>query len=92
MEPASGMHQAIKTATEAVKDIYQDEEISNIELEEIEATPSDWILTVGFDRKAPLAILGGVMVPRRTLKRVVVNRETGEFKSMKIREPEVDQQ
>jgi len=70
-----------------VNEIYKDEGISDVELEEIEREGEDWLVTVGFNRQRPRTVLGGLLVPQRTLKVVRIDRGTGEFKGMKIRNP-----
>lgn len=81
------VHEAITKAIAIVKEIYKDEDISDVELEEIERDGEDWLVTVGFTRQKQRTVLGGLLLPQRTLKVVRIDRTTGEFKGMKIRNP-----
>jgi hypothetical protein len=81
------VREAINKALAIVKEIYKDEDISDVELEEIEHDGEDWLVTVGFTRQKQRTILGGLLLPQRTLKVVRIDRTTGEFKGMKIRNP-----
>lgn len=81
------VHEAVNNAIAMVNEIYKDEGISDVELEEIEREGEDWLVTVGFNRQRPRTVLGGLLVPQRTLKVVRIDRGTGEFKGMKIRNP-----
>ena len=81
------MHDAIQTAIEVVRDVYEDEKISEVEPEEIEFDDENWLITVGFTRQKTMTALGGLALPTRTLKVVKVNRLTGQFAGMKIRNP-----
>jgi hypothetical protein len=81
------VHEAINKAIAMVKEIYKDEDISDVELEEIEREGGDWLVTVGFNRQRPRTVLGGLLIPQRTLKVVRIDRDTGEFKGMKISNP-----
>lgn len=46
------VRQAVRTATDYVRDAFSEEKISNLGLEEIEYVPdrSEWLVTVGFSR------------------------------------------
>ena len=81
------VHEAINKAIAMIKEIYKDEDISDVELEEIERDGEDWLVTVGFNRQQQRTVLGGLLLPQRTLKVVRIDRTTGEFKGMKIRNP-----
>lgn len=94
MENSEDIHRAIQTAIAAIQEIYKDEDISDVEVEEIEREPrspgtedGDWLVTVGFNRQRPRTILGGLAIPQRTLKVVRIDPYTGKFKGMKIRNP-----
>jgi len=94
MENSEEIHSAIQTAIAAVQEIYKDEEISDLEVEEIEQESGtlqkdrgDWLVTVGFNRQKPRTVLGSLVIPQRTLKVVRVDPYTGKFKSMKNRNP-----
>ncbi len=94
MENSEDIHRVIQTAMAAIREIYKDEDISDVEVEEIEREPGspgmeegDWLVTVGFNRQKPRTILGGLLIPQRTLKVVKIEPYTGKFKGMKIRNP-----
>jgi hypothetical protein len=79
MHSPEDVHEARNTALAMVKEIYKDEEI--------EREGSDWLVTVGFTRHKPRRALGGLVIPQRDLKVVRIDRNTGEFKGMTIRNP-----
>jgi hypothetical protein len=93
MENSEELHRVIQTAIAAIREIYKDEDISDVEVEEIEREPrsagdgKDWLVTIGFNRQKPRSVLGGLAIPQRTLKVVRIDPYTGEFKGMKIRNP-----
>lgn len=94
MQNPEQIHFAIESAIAAIKEIYKDENISDVEVEEIERDTGrsgleerDWLITVGFNWQKPRAVLGGFAIPQRTLKVVKIDPDTGEFKGMKIRNP-----
>ena len=58
MENAEEIHKAMDTAIAAVQVLTKDEEISDVEVEEIEQEPGtherdrgDWLVTVGYNRQ-----------------------------------------
>lgn len=83
---------AIKQAVEAAKRTCMDlfEQERGVLLEEVETKDDRWYITLSFPRRAeedPLKPLAGVFGPRlRAFKIFVVNRESGEVESIKIRE------
>lgn len=78
----NGVHEATKTAKDVIEEIYKDEELSDVEIEEVEWDVSHWLITVGFTRPKMRAALGGLNIPRRTLKRVRISTSTGDFEGM----------
>jgi len=78
----NGMHGAIARALEEIRNIYKDEDLSDVEVEEIEWDDENWLITVGFTRPKMRKTLGGLTVPMRQLKRVKIDRYTGAFKGM----------
>lgn len=76
------MHRAMDLAVEEIKDIYKDEKLSDLEIEEIEWDSEDWLITVGFTREKTRQTLGGLTIPLRQLKRVKIDRRGGAFKGM----------
>lgn len=93
MENAEAIHKAMDTAIAAIQEIYKNEDISDVEVEEIEremgelGQPGNWLITVGFNRQNPRKTLGGLYLPQRTLKVVKIDPYTGAFNGMKIRNP-----
>lgn len=94
MDNTEEIHRVIDTAIAAVREIFKDEDISDVEVEEIEREPAtlerdrgDWLITVGFNRQKPRTVLGGLAIPQRVLKVVKIDAYTGKFKSMKNRNP-----
>jgi hypothetical protein len=94
MQNPEQIHSAIDSAIAAIREIYKDEKITDIEVEEIEQESrmqglelGDWLVTIGFNWQKPRAVLGGLAIPQRTLKVVKIDPETGDFKGMKIRNP-----
>lgn len=81
------MHEAVTKAAKITNDVYQDEEVSEVEVEEIEFDDENWLITLGFTRQKVRKALGGLALPTHTLKIVKINRRTGRFAGMKIRNP-----
>lgn len=82
MTTSVDMHQAMEKAVEQVENIYKDEDLSDVEIEEIEWDSEDWLITVGFTRSKTRRTLGGLTIPLRQLKRIRIDRRTGAFKGM----------
>ncbi len=93
--------EAVKIARDFATELYQDEEVSNIGLEEVnfDETTQQWAVTIGFDtnRKKvsrpnkPLSIIGNLNneiseEPIRAYKVIRLDAEKGEFKGMKMRQ------
>lgn len=81
------MHEAVKKAIEVIREVYKDEDISEVEPEEIEFDNEYWLITIGFTRQRVRRELGGLALPTRTLKVVRIDRRTGQFAGMTIRDP-----
>lgn len=79
---ATSMHEAIEKARDAIEEVYREEELSDIEIEEVEWDASHWLITVGFTRPKTRTTLGGLTIPMRVLKRVRINMSTGDFEGM----------
>jgi hypothetical protein len=90
--------EAVAAAKKFVNEIYADEKVTNLGLEEIEymATRGNWVVTLGFSRpwntprtraQEVLENLGAVSSPRRSYK-VVTIAEDGTILSMKNRAKE----
>lgn len=78
----SGMAEAIATAKVAVQNIYEDEKLTDMDVEEVEWDSEDWLITLGFTSSKTKQIIGGLTIPNRRLRRVRVDRQTGAFKGM----------
>ncbi len=91
--------EAVKIARDFATELYQDEEVSNIGLEEVnfDETTQQWAVTIGFDtnRKKvsrpnkPLSIIGNLNnevseEPIRAYKVIRLDAVDGEFKGMKM--------
>lgn len=83
--------EAAKTAKEYVTDLFAEERITNVGLEEIERKPHEqvWEVTVGFSRPWDHAGLATVIVGqtglRRSYKLLRINDTTGNVESVKDR-------
>lgn len=86
--------EAVERASKAIRDLYNNENISTPELEEIEMSDDGkyWLVTVGFTNKSSpaLALIGGYSLPNKKMKRVKIDRNSGEFRGMTIRQPDVE--
>ena len=79
---------AVRMAKTYVTDLFADEEIYNVGLEEVEfdGMKNGWRITVGFSRPWDhKTLLTGALVdgrPARSYKMVVINDETGQADSL----------
>jgi hypothetical protein len=83
--------EAIQTAKRWVADVLQEENVSNIGLEEVESTNGLWRITIGFSRpwntvKNPLTILSGEQAVRRTYRVIIIRDADGKVLSMTKRD------
>ncbi len=95
---ALGLQEAVQRATEILEELYPNQELQHVLLEEIERsgppTDEDWEVTLGFTRLGSVASLGGLGAMGRPLKgdrvykRIRLNAETGAFEGMTDRELE----
>jgi hypothetical protein len=89
----------VRTAVAFVKDVYSEEKITNVGLEEVRSEEGVWLVTVGFSRpwdypkvkRSVYDITGGLLpstepVPTRDYKVVRIDAESGEVLGMEIRE------
>lgn len=76
------MHQAMGRALDEIRNIYKEEDLSDMEVEEIEWDSENWLITVGFTRPKTRRTLGGLTIPLRQLKRVKIDRYDGKFNGM----------
>ena len=82
------MHEAMKQAIQNIEEIYKDENLTDVEIEEVEHDmEGNWSITVGFTRPKTRQTLGGLTIPARSLKRVIIDSYDGRFKGMKMYQP-----
>ncbi|MGI8910877.1 MAG: hypothetical protein ACR2JR_10050 [Rubrobacteraceae bacterium] len=82
-----GVKEAVRIATSALRDLYEDVEIEDLLLEEVERSGDSWNVTLGFAR--PFhgdELLPGLVPSQRAYKRIKIDTNTGEFLGMEIRE------
>lgn len=86
---------AVAAAKKHVQDLFSEEKILNLGLEEIEFDESTgiWCITLGFSRpwempQNALAVLARQLQPPRAYKIVRISDKTGQLLSVKNREPE----
>ena len=82
-----GLQEAIQRAMEILEELYPDQELKHVLLEEIESSRSGtWHVTLGFTRPGtPTMGLGLPPTTSRTFKQIKINAETGAFEGMKDR-------
>jgi hypothetical protein len=85
---ALGLQEAVQRATEILEELYPNQELRHVLLEEIELSKNGtWYVTLGFTRPGTLAS-AGVLAPssaNRVYKEIRINAQTGEFEGMKDR-------
>jgi hypothetical protein len=85
---ALGLQEAVERATEVLRELYPNESLNQLLLEEIErGGPADryWNVTLGFARPGSLAGMTTVVTSSpqsRAYKRIRINAETGAFEGM----------
>ena len=92
---ALGLQEAVQRATEILGELYPNQELKHVLLEEIERSgpPGDehWEVTLGFTRPGTIASignLGAVPTTGRAYKRIRLDAKTGEFEGMTDRQLE----
>lgn len=84
--PLLNVKDAVKKAANYFTDLYQSQ-FGNVLVEEIEQDGNDWLITLGYDVPSDIrSVLTGK--PARHFKLFRVDGNSGEVKSMKIREVE----
>jgi hypothetical protein len=83
-----GVKEAVKAATEAIKDLLPGPDLGDLRLEEVEQTDDEryWLITLGYSVRqfspiVPLPLRGH----DRIYKQFKVDADTGRVMSMKIR-------
>ena len=81
---------AIEKAKECVREIYKDEPIVEVGLEEVEFMEKEnvWAITVGFLRnwRSERNAISALAIPTRTYKVVRIRDKDGSFESLRNRE------
>jgi hypothetical protein len=81
-----GLQEAVQRANEVLEELYPDQELKHVLLEEIELGRSGtWYVTLGFTRPGTTFNLTSFAPPPpsgRAYKRIKINAETGEFEGM----------
>jgi hypothetical protein len=82
---------AVKVAKEHVLDLFAEENITNLGLEEVEFEGGEWIVTLGFSRpwdepRNTLASLAQANMPHRSYKIVRIDDKAEQVKGVKHRE------
>ena len=81
--------EAVHKAKNYLGDLYSDEGLINVGLEEVDFNGTTWRITLGFSRSwdqrsSPIPALGGSLIAR-SYKVLRINDETGEVESLKDR-------
>ncbi|MEA2601049.1 MAG: hypothetical protein QOF89_2041 [Acidobacteriota bacterium] len=86
-----GVKEAVRIAAEYLASLYEGKDLRDVLLEEVRLSDDDqyWLVTMGFSRPVPtnpvLEALGGENL-KREYKVFEVSAETGDVRSMSIRE------
>ena len=85
---------AVTTAKKHIQDLYSDEEIVHVGLEEVVLDDDIWKVTIGFSRPWDISTTSPISIvsprPRpRTYKRVTIKDGDGEVLSIENRDPVV---
>jgi len=83
---------AVKHAKDFIADLYRDDQVTDLMLEEIRLSSDkrEWQVTIGFTPPWMHRGVGAVLDPhpaRRTYKMVNVDAETGEVRDLRMRTP-----
>jgi len=86
-----GVKEAVRIATDYLATLYEDKDLRDVLLEEVKLSDDDryWLVTLGFSRPVPtnpyFAAMGAEDL-KREYKIFEVSTETGEVRSMQIRQ------
>lgn len=88
--------EAVRLAKHHVIELFKEEEITNLGLEEVEfdEATNAWSVTIGFSRpwdqprSAIAALAGQMLYPRRSYKVILISNDNAEVISVKNREVE----
>jgi hypothetical protein len=82
--------QAVELAKARIRELFADEEISNLGLEEVDFDERDdhWVITVGFSRPwdTPRSALAGLSSQKRTYKTIRIDNKGNDNYRVKNRE------
>lgn len=81
-----GVKEAVRVATGVLRDLYENAELEDLLLEEVERSGEEWLVTLGFTRPSADTTFGLLAAPERAYKRIKIDADTGEFLGMEIRE------
>lgn len=80
-----GPREAVQVAKKQVVELFEDEGITNVGLEEIDSEGNWWKITIGFSRKWDMNV-GSVLVGSgRAYKVIKINKGDGQILSVKDR-------
>lgn len=85
------MKKVVKTAVQFLDNLYDQAELRNVMLEEIERSEDEgrWLVTLGFDYLQPFTSITDIInqqgKPQRVYKTIEIDDKTGEALSMKMR-------
>ncbi len=91
IRPRLGVKEAVKAARVYFDDIYRDEQLEGVLLEEVELSDNEhiWHVTFGYDTDRPTASGAGLSFTRpgfvREYKTIDINAEDGSLLAVKIR-------
>lgn len=77
---------AVKAALEYYQLLYEQRGLRDVELEKVELVEGDWLVTLGIHTKDLSQVVYGKPAFKREYKILKTDAETGEAKSMKIRQ------
>lgn len=91
---AVDVKEAVEKAKSALESLFSSEGAHSIRLEEVILDDNrNWVITLSYLRSvhipednSPLSVLGGVISGKRAYKVVTLDKETGDVKSIKIRD------
>ena len=80
-----GPKEAVQVAKRHVLELFEDEGISDVGLEEIETAGGYWKITIGFSRKWDLSVSSVLGGSGRAYKVLQINKKDGDVLSVKDR-------
>lgn len=78
---------AVRRAHQIMYELFDESQLRDLLLEEIERSGDTWLVTMGFTRPGRGMPIGAIMAPpMRAFKRLKIDARTGEFDGMEIRQ------